>query len=188
MNNKALKITKVIKIAILSLGFLLNGLIFINPAFSQTIQSVANQLKSAQDLSLWFNKEFRYETEMPDRWQSAEETLRLKKGDCEDFAILSKELLGRKGIKGDIVVIKFQGVNQSHAIFIFKEGKYFSFISNKQLIQTNSPTLAGAIQEQFPDWEKITFATAKKEAVKVVLRNNHSGNTQLESDVASDIR
>ncbi len=182
MRNKALKMRKIV---MLSASFILITFLFLSPAFSQTMQSAANHIKSAQDLSIWFGNEFRYETEMPDRWQTAEETLKLKTGDCEDFAILSKEILGRKGISGDILVVKFKGVNQSHAIFIFKDGEFFSFISNQKLVQTKSKTLIGAIQDQFPDWEKVTFTSSKKEVVKIVLRNNHSGSTQLESDVAS---
>ncbi len=136
-------------------------------SFAQVVEAIPSYVTTPAQLSQWFTAEFKYETEMPDYWQSAEETVDLKKGDCEDFAILAQVALEQSNIPSQIVVINFKGLpNQAHAVCIFKTGDFYSFISNQQLIQTNASTISAAMQEQYPDWEQITFTNAKKENLK----------------------
>jgi|GEM_PF-779250 len=160
-----------IKAAAVIAGIILS--VFSAPSFcfSQNQALAIASISTPEQLAQWFFTDFKYETEMPDTWQNASETLELKKGDCEDFAILAQDMLNTMGIQSDILIIKFTGLNQQHAICIFKEGGNYSFISNQELIRTGAASLKEAIQEQYSDWESITFTNAKKDILNLVLND-----------------
>jgi len=163
--------------------------VFSAPSFcfsqNQALAPVLISITTPEQLAQWFLTDFRYETEMPDTWQNASETLEIKKGDCEDFAILAQDMLNKMGIQSDILIIKFTGLNQQHAICIFKEGDNYSFISNQELIRTGAATLKEAIQEQYSDWESITFTNAKKDILNLVLNNGLPATAASCIDTAS---
>lgn len=156
-----------IKKKLLLLGLML-GLFLPGLCRAQTLQNITTPL----ELSLWLSREFKYQTEMPDYWQSAEETLNLKTGDCEDFAILSQTILKSLSIPSEILIIKFKGLNLSHTICIFKDKGLYSFISNQKLIRTQANTIIAAVEEQYPDWENIIFTDAQKRPLKVLAKTN----------------
>lgn len=165
MVNLATTTRRIISIAVSTLFFCLG--ITYAVSFAQGVETFPSYVTTPAQLSQWFTTDFKYETEMPDYWQPAEETIDLKKGDCEDFAILAQAALEQLNISSQIIVINFKGLpNQAHAICIFKTGDFYSFISNQQLIQTNALTISAAIQGQYPDWEQLTFTNAKKENLK----------------------
>jgi hypothetical protein len=73
----------------------------------------------------------------------------------------------------DMLVINFKGLpGKAHAVCIFKSGDFYSIISNQQLIPTHAATIEAAMDEQYPDWESITFTTEKREELKFVSRTN----------------
>jgi len=166
-------------IALLSLS-LMPGI-----SLAQNLGYIPVYIQTPAQVSQWFRSEFRYETEMPDRWQPAEETVDVKKGDCEDFAILAQAVLKRLNIPSEILVINFKDLpNQAHSVCIFKNGEFYSLISNQELIQTHASAIEAAIEEQYPDWESITFTTAKREELKFVSRNQASPAARLELNTA----
>ena len=126
-------------------------------SFPQTVENIPASIQSPKDIVKWFKNEFKYELKFPDSRQSAEETIRLKKGDCEDFALLGRMILGDLGIKSSIVIIKFKEIGIYHAICLFTSNGFYSFISNRDLVRTSSQSIEGAVNEKFPDWEKIVF-------------------------------
>ncbi|MBI4981645.1 MAG: transglutaminase domain-containing protein [Candidatus Omnitrophica bacterium] len=151
--------------------FLLFGLlVFSNTVLASNLDAFSLGIHSPQQLAGWLVKEFKYRTEMPDQWQSAEETFKLKQGDCEDFAIISQKILKDLGFKGEILVVKFRSIAQSHALCIFKQGKYFSFISNQKIVSTKATSIKEAISQCYPDWERISYVDAKRMVKKIVTR------------------
>lgn len=153
--------------------------------FGQNIAIQASVINSPVKLAQWFNQEFTYETEMPDYWQSASETIDRKKGDCEDFAILAQSMLKKMGVKSEIAIVKFEGISQEHAICLFKKGNYYSFISNQQLIETGATTIRDAMNEQYPDWESVTFAKANKSLTKTLMKTTNSARLESDFETAS---
>jgi len=165
MVNLATTTKRMISIAVSTLFFCLGTACAVS--FAQGVESIPSYVTTPAQLSQWLTADFKYETEMPDYWQPAEETIDLKKGDCEDFAILAQAALEQLNIPSQIVVINFKDLpNQAHAVCVFKTGDFYNFITNQQLIQTNASTISAAIQGQYPDWEKITFTNAKKENLR----------------------
>lgn len=141
-------------------------------AFSQqAIEDIPSSVRGPQELIDWLSGEFDYRLEMPDSWQTPQETIRSKKGDCEDFAVLVSAVLSRLGISSDIIILKFKDLGTSHAICAWKadDGTY-AFTSNKTLHRTGQYALTDAISKYYPDWEKITFTTMEKKDIKIVRR------------------
>mgnify|MGYP001605926310 CR=1 FL=1 len=138
--------------------------------FAQSLAGVTSSVHNPAQLSKWLSNNFRYELEFPDHWQPAQETLDLKKGDCEDFAILAQNILKELGIESFIVIVNLKDFKQSHAICVFKDDKYYSFFSNQILVQTGAASIEGAVQEGYPDWASIIFTNSKKQSVKIVSR------------------
>jgi len=139
-------------------------------AQSQHVEQAPSSMRTPQDIARWLSRNFTYEMEWPDTWQSSDEMVRSKKGDCEDFAVLSQALLARLGIKSDIVIIRFKDLKVAHAICIWKYGQYYSFMSTRQLYETNATSIEEAVEKYFPDWQKIIFTDANKHYAKIVTR------------------
>ncbi|MEW6101402.1 MAG: transglutaminase-like domain-containing protein [Candidatus Omnitrophota bacterium] len=142
--------------------------------FSQelSLEEASAIIRSPQELSQWYLKDFKYIREMPDRWQPAEETLRLRQGDCEDYAILSHEILKRMGIRSQIIIIKFNNIRPSHIICAWKEGRYYNFFTNQHFVQTQSESLVELIEELYPDWRQLIFTNAQKQSLAVLNHKN----------------
>ena len=137
------------------IAFLLLGISF---AQSSPVAAVIPSVRTPEALACWLSNNFRYELKLTDAWQTPEETIKLKKGDCDDFALLAQAVLKGLGIKSDVVIIKFRGLNVLHAICIWKEetGSY-SFISNCELTRTGKADIQQAIAKFYPDVESIIY-------------------------------
>lgn len=122
----------------------------------------------------WFTNEFTYAWEGPDRWQTVDETIDSKMGDCEDFAILSQALLKERGVGSELIIVKFEGMNISHVVCVWKEKEHYSFMSNRKLIRTSSNSIEDAVEEIYPDWGKIIFTNAKKQFKRIIRKKNSS--------------
>lgn len=132
-----------------------------------------SRIKTPQALASWLAKNFSYAIESRDVWQSPQETLETKSGDCEDFAILAQDVLNKIGISSQIMVVRFKDSNLAHAICIWKnESGYYEFISNKELIRTTSPSIQGAISYYYPDWGQLALADSRKGHEKLIARND----------------
>ena len=144
---------------------------FVGSGVSIASEGIPSDIHTPKDLVKWLSSEFQYRLEMPDKWQAPEETIYLKRGDCEDFAILTSEFLAGKGISSHIVVINFKGLSARHAICIWKEenGTY-SFTTNRKLRRTGSYSLPSAVEKFYPDWKMITFTDRNKKHLRVIKR------------------
>lgn len=81
-----------------------------------------------------------------DVWQSAEETLVKRTGDCEDFSILLGEFLHRLGIESELVIGWTETSDVCHAILYLNE--YDAFIE---------PQNNGRIYETFIELTRYSY-------------------------------
>ena len=148
--------------------------------FSKELESYSPQINmtglpssvsSPEKLAEWMSKELSYRMEFPDKWQTPEETLVRRKGDCEDFALLASTFLNSISISNDIVIVEFRDLGVSHALCVWKDtGGGYNFISNRQMKHTGKTELAEAIGKYYPDWHKLLFVNERKKLVKTVRR------------------
>jgi hypothetical protein len=97
----------------------------------QSIDEVAKYCSTPKEIGTWLKFYLTYTPDPKDIWQSAEETFQTKKGDCEDYAILAKEILKRKGIDSQVIhfIFTLDGVIKGHAVCAFKENGKYNYIS-----------------------------------------------------------
>ena len=159
----------IVFLRVVAIGFIL-ALPLVGISFAQSPISAC--VKTPEALEGWLAKNFRYELKMTDDWQTPQETVRLGKGDCDDFALLAQAVLGDLGIKSDVVILKFRGLNMLHAICIWKDRfGYYSFISNQELCRTGKTDIQEAIAKFYPDAENIIFTDQNMRFVKTARIN-----------------
>jgi hypothetical protein len=145
--------------------------LFPSVASSKNLEEDTASISSPRALTEWLSSDFQYAMEIPDAWQSPQETVSLKRGDCEDFAILASAVLWRLGIPNEILIIKFKKLKIGHAICIWKDKDgFYKFISNQKMYDTGKDRIEDAIGKLFPDWESIAFVGQRKEYTKVISR------------------
>lgn len=139
--------------------------------FSKELENIPSSITTPQALSNWLSTEFTYRTEFPDRWQTPQETLSSKEGDCEDFAALVSAFLDQSKTPNNIVVVRFRQLKTGHAICAWRTGSgYYNFISGRQIYRTDKKCVEEAVEEYYPDWEKIVFLDSENTCKKTLVR------------------
>lgn len=164
-------------------GAVLMVALFFSTAWAQNLPVIPASINTPQAMAGWFEQEFRYQRIIPDFRQSAEELLKSKSGDCDDFAVLAQEILSGMGIKSQVLIIKFKGLADAHAICVFKEGNSYSFISNQHFLRTQETSLFSLVEKQYPDWEGVVFSNSQRELLKVVMKDKHQ-NSSLDRELS----
>jgi len=128
--------------------------------------SIPSNINTPLDLTIWMIDNLTYQYDKEDYWKRPEETLRDKGGDCEDFAILVRDFLKKKGYKVYLFLIAYSDHYAGHAITVIKhpdktyshfDNRYYisrKFRSIKQLLTYNS-SLHGY------EWERACLAFNK---------------------------
>ena len=142
-------------------------------ALAYGLVGIPQTINTPEALTKWLSAEFRYRLEIIDEWQTPEETISSREGDCEDFAVLVSSMLTGMEIESNIAIIEFSGLDSSHAICIWKDeyGQY-NFTSNKTLYRTGKENITSAIQAYYPDWSRIVFTDEKGKELKSLKRRS----------------
>ncbi len=147
------------------------GCLFPAAAFAQESDHIPASIKTSQELVDWLSEECSFEFGLNDRWQSSSETIRSGKGDCEDFATVVSEFMTGRGIDNDVLIIKFKGMNISHAVCVWRTEKgTYNFTSNSKLFRTGARDMLDAIGKYYPDWIMLTFTGRSGAPGKVIAR------------------
>lgn len=134
-------------------------IIFLLPSLAfagEDIQSLrAKYRNNPRGLSSWLKKNISYSKDRKNYAQKPYQTVQRGKGDCEDFAILSKSVLG----KGAIMV-----EDGKHAILLFEDkGKRYR-LSNGSLSQVTADTFKG---------KRLTKYTGNKKKKKRLPKSHY---------------
>ena len=136
-------------------------------AYDWPVFLLSQNLNSPNDVAHFLWKNFIFETDQhqfgqEEHWQTAEEFLINRKGDCEDFALLASELLRMKGIPS--FLLNIYGDGTGHTVCVFKQnGKYRAF--NGSQMTSEAAHLKQLITEINPFWKKA-FIVAPLAATK----------------------
>jgi hypothetical protein len=106
-----------------------------------------NSIRTVEDYAAWLGKNMAYqrETGSADQWLDPIEFLKIKRGDCEDFAILNARALQVLGYKTHIITLSSS--QSSHAICTFQYGGKFYWFDNAALKSSSATTLLTFAQE-----------------------------------------
>lgn len=152
---------KTIKWIVLVISFVsLNSEAFAVPVSSQTgsfyLNSLASELSSPKEIAKFMKKNFKFIPDQKlfgkvDHWQTPEEFLNLKKGDCEDYALFSKRLLELKGIEAYVVSIYGRG-GYAHTITVYKQNGHYNVINEDRHYKYQKKTIEEALSKVRGDW------------------------------------
>ena len=124
------------------------------------MQSVTGQLSSPEQIARYIFRNFSYETDRDqfgkdDKWQTPEELLSSRKGDCEDFAFFAAEILKANGISS--LLINIYGSNFAHTVCVFKENGKYHVIDGKEVIRYNAQSLDELFTMIYPHWNQAAL-------------------------------
>lgn len=129
-----------------------------DPARADTLlESAARSCATPDQLAGFLKKNLVFQEDLAlfgevDYWQSPEEVIARGRGDCEDYALLARDLLIRAGKQAFIFSLYGEG-GYAHTVCVFKDGKGYSVLNQDKLVHYPVSTLeelAGRIQ---PRWE-----------------------------------
>lgn len=101
---------------------------------------IKDNIQTLEDYTQWLQENIEYVGDIGDYWQSPEETLERKAGDCEDFAFLNVAFLRVLGYNPRAMGLLYIN-GEGHAICLFMEGDYYSYFSNMILERTQVETM-----------------------------------------------
>lgn len=84
-------------------------------------------------------------------WQSPEEFLTRRQGDCEDYALLTQALLERLGIEAYVFTL-YGEKSYAHTVTVFKERGRYHVINQDHLIRLKAKTLEELASMIYPRW------------------------------------
>jgi len=88
------------------------------------LNQVANRCPSVEAICRAVKSRIRYarDTHPTDEWRSPAETWRLRKGDCEDYALLVEHLCRQKGFKSTLYRLYPHGTGRTGHVILLIEG------------------------------------------------------------------
>jgi hypothetical protein len=123
------------------------------------------EFKKPKEISNYMKNSFDFKDDYEifnksDYWQSPEEFLKNKKGDCEDYAIFSNYFLNKIGYNS--FIISFYGLNNfAHTVTIYEENNKFNAFNEDRLYKYQSDTIEETLTKIYPFWTWGAFATRK---------------------------
>lgn len=145
---------------ILAMGFCLTAAepapAFAPQAIFSPLEALPHPILGPQDLVRFLKKNFKFiEDEklfgVHDYWQTPEEFLGRRTGDCEDYALFAKFVLQSLGYEAEVV--SFYGPdNYAHTIAVYKENGRFNVINEDRLYRYQSRTIEEALSKVHPLW------------------------------------
>ena len=125
------------------------------------LKNIALELNSPEAISRYLWKNFRYENDQShfgtaEYWQSPEEFLATRKGDCEDFALMARELLAATGRKA--FVLNIYGDGYAHTICVYVENGKYNAVDGTDLKRYQADDLKALISKIQPRWETAAMA------------------------------
>lgn len=101
-----------------------------------TVNQLVEKYKTVEGISGWIENNIEYKSDhevwnMQDYWQTSEETLKTRSGDCEDISILAYECFCKLGLEAKLVTINTK--KRGHTICVFKRNGLWSYFSSDGL-------------------------------------------------------
>ena len=104
-------------------------------------QSIA----SPGDYFAWLKANIAYVPDTEDVWSDPAETLRRRRGDCEDYAFLTKEVLHVLGSDAQVLILD-RGRAQ-HAVCIFRNGSHYAWVDNTEFHSSPRSSLENFLKD-----------------------------------------
>jgi hypothetical protein len=139
---------------------------------SLDLQSLLSKLNSPEDIAKYMWRNFRFENDQShfgkeEHWQTPEEFMENRAGDCEDFALFASELLKQQGKKA--FLLNIYGAKYAHTICVFEENGKYHAMDGTDLKRIGADDLPSLMSEIYPHWNKGA----------IVAKASHSDRGQI---------
>ena len=126
-------------------------------ALADPLQQLAGQYTTPKAVAEFLHREFKFMRDqelfsMEEYWQTPLEFLSHKAGDCEDYALMARELLTRNGIEAHVFSL-FGDEGYAHTVCVFMDerGRY-NVINQDKLRYYRAPTLEALASQMYSAW------------------------------------
>lgn len=125
------------------------------------LTQIAAQLSGPEAIAGYMWKNFRVESDQKnfgreEYWQSPQELLQNRRGDCEDFARFAYELLRAQGRKAWLISLYGRG-GYGHTVCIFSEDGFYHVIDGSEVKRSKAKTLSKVFGKIYPFWQKAAM-------------------------------
>lgn len=156
-----------------SLAFILVFVLTTPHAFSQMQASALLNntalltIHSPKDLSKYMRKNFKFVEDNQnfgkvDYWQTPEEMLQGKKGDCEDFALFADAALKELGFESWVVSLYGKN-NFAHTVTVFKQNGKYRVFNDGKLRKYDTEKIEDALSRVEKKWTWAAFTERKSD-------------------------
>lgn len=142
------------------------------PSFQQLI----TQLQTPESIAKFLWKNFQFESDQrqfgqSEYWQTPQEFLIRRKGDCEDFAIFAQALLKQNGIQS--FLFNVYGGKFAHTVCVFKENGKYQIIDGSKIIRFNAKNLNDLAFKIYPFWKTAAIVAPSSHGKGRILSEMH---------------
>ena len=123
---------------------------------SLSLRELARQLQTPDDIAHFLWRNFLFENDQSqfgteEHWQTPEEFLMNRRGDCEDFAIFAREILRLHGTTA--FLLNIYGGHFSHTVCVFREDGRYSVLDGTEVRRYNTEDLKDIASRLYPYWK-----------------------------------
>ncbi len=86
-----------------------------------------------------------------DYWQTPEEFLGNKAGDCEDYALLAQAVLSRQGVEAFVFSLYGEG-KYAHTVCVFRDAGGYNVVNNDRVVRYRAKSLEELATLLYPKW------------------------------------
>lgn len=113
---------------------------------------------SASDQDLFGRNEY---------WQAPEEFLMRRRGDCEDYALLTQALLERLGFEAFVFSL-YGERGYAHTVTVFKEKGHYHVLNQDRLVRFYAKSLEELASRIYPSWTWGAVAVQTRHQGRIV--------------------
>ena len=127
-----------------------------------TAKQLAEKCDTPDKIVAWVHRNIWYKKDeqvhgKKEYWQTSEETLRLKSGDCEDFSVLISDALTHLGIKSYVLAIQPE-VGHGHAICVYgHNGNLYGASNDRTKYVLGGGDVQDIAKKVFKNWKSATI-------------------------------
>ena len=143
------------------------------------LEGIARAYPTPERLALFLRGNLTFQEDVrlfrqPDYWQDSEEFLRRGRGDCEDYALLARDLLRLQGFEAFVLSL-YGEAGYAHTVCVYVEKGRYNAVNQDRLIRAEAgsiPELAGNL---YPRWKWCAIAERqvhRGRAVRVIRRRS----------------
>ncbi len=163
---------------------------------SSPLDSIAQAYPTPERLAAFLHQNVTFQDDLRlfgqvDYWQAPEEMIARGQGDCEDYALLAQDLLGRQGTEAFIFSL-YGEAGYAHTVCVFVEKDLYNVMNQDRLMRLQAGSLKELADRLYPRW--IWGAVARRrehrgKAIRVIRRDTSGAliQTGFEDKIQSDL-